>query len=512
LVCLAVNLHGFYRALTAYAARATFPNELYVEVQRWDYLTNLMFQGRLATPASLFVLFACIALVMRGSTQLRGFALSVLGFQMLMVVITLAYVYSGVRWSQPLPVYFEYAALPVYIVTGFLGLWFAHEQWGARTSGWLRRALMVDATPRHATVAAYLGVLVLPAMGMMMVAAKAQASPAESAPPAVAGTQGIMPTLREELAIRPDGVFRGSVATIAAVPGGEVMNRYHVPADAPYNKEMLSFGWGNYLRTFDPDLFMTGLWNSRIPTLEDNNHLVTPPFHFLVSRALSRPQDFHSRNWAVITKANPRLMAALGARFLLRDAPEQDPLLSPRMQQRNTDGVTLYLYEIAHPNLANYSPTRTIRAGTAAEILARMTDPAVDLSETAIIDDSVSLPGLTRAQSGSMSFEKGGVRIRAASRGPSLLVLPLQFSNSLQVISQAPTDSPVRLVRVNLLETGVLFTGDLDLKIAHVFGPFRDVSGRQRDIADTQRLGIKETGEIPYPPGYQPLAVRKSGR
>src|SRR5438045_1383024 len=55
IVCLLLNLPGFYRALFAYAARAVFPNELYVEVQQWDYLTNLIFQRGLATPFVIFV-------------------------------------------------------------------------------------------------------------------------------------------------------------------------------------------------------------------------------------------------------------------------------------------------------------------------------------------------------------------------------------------------------------------------------------------------------------------------
>jgi hypothetical protein len=98
------------------------------------------------------------------------------------------------------------------------------------------------------------------------------------------------------------------------------------------------------------------------------------------------------------------------------------------------------------------------------------------------------------------------VRVRATSLGTSLLVLPIQFSNSLRVVAaESGAGAPIRLIRVNLLETGVLFTGTINVKIAHVFGMFRDVKGRLRDIEDYKRLGIRETGVIPYPPGYQPL-------
>jgi len=55
----------------------------------------------------------------------------------------------------------------------------------------------------------------------------------------------------------------------------------------------------------------------------------------------------------------------------------------------------------------------------------------------------------------------------------------------------------------------VLFNGDIDVKIAHIFGPLRGMKGRLRDIEDCRRLGIKETGDIPYPPDYQPLGRKK---
>lgn len=230
-------------------------------------------------------------------------------------------------------------------------------------------------------------------------------------------------------------------------------------------------------------------------------------FHFLLSRALSRPQDFHSRNWAMITKANPKLMAALGSRFLLADKQLQDPLLTLRTQQTNGEGITVYVYEIAGANTGGLSPTHTVLSGNAAETIALMTSPTFAFNETAVVHEA-NLSGLTPAEAGAINFKKGGVRIRGRSHGPALLVLPIQFSNSLEIISTRTNSKrvPIKMLRVNLLETGVLFDGEIDIKIAHVFGPFRGVKGRLHDVEDCKRLGIRETGEIPYPPNYQPLA------
>lgn len=498
LVCLAINLPGFYRALTAYAARAAFPNELYVEVQRWDYLTNLIFQHGLATLAALIVIGASGVVCWFGATQMRGFALSILGFQFLMIVISFAYVYSGIRWSLPLPVYFEYGALPSYIVVSVLGLWIGYKKLAPRFSGSLLRPL----APRLSSAVVVCSVLALPAFGAIgLGAVSALRHPVSAAtvePNRSAGDSArtIRSILVRELAMGSDGFFRGSVATVVGVP-----------ASVPYAKENIDFVWGKHLRTFDRDFYLSGFWNLRIPTLEDNNHLVTPPFHFLVSRALSRPQDYHSRNWALITKTNPKLMAGLGCRFLLTDSQQSDPLLTLRAQQANANGDTIYLYEISHPNLATYSPVRTVKSMDASEAVALMAGGSIPLEDVAVVHED-NFPALTRAASGTLNFEKGGFRIRGESDGTSLLVVPVQFSNSLRITAtQADSkNAPIRLLRVNLLETGILFDGTIDVKIAHVFGPFRGVAGRLQDVEDCRRLGVKETGEIPYPPGYQPLA------
>jgi len=311
--------------------------------------------------------------------------------------------------------------------------------------------------------------------------------------------------LREEIAIRNDGRFRGSVANLFGIPGGPLMARLGYPEESPCDKQQLMFLDG-YLRTYDPHLPMSGLWDMRIPTLEDNNHVVTPPFHFLLSRLLSRPQDYHSRNWATLSALRPGLMAALGTRFVLSDRRLEDASVTLRHEQRNADGVTIYAYELAHPNLGDYSPKEGVIAADASAMVAIMKDDAFDYRTKVVVE--TTLPsGLVSATSGQLLYERGGARIRSRSEGKSLLVVPLQFSHSLKIVENKSSDpASVELRRVNLLETGVLFAGTLEVKLAHVFGPLRGASGRLEDIADCKRLGIREDGTIPYPPGYQPLS------
>jgi len=527
---LALNLHTFMRALFGYCARARFPNELYVEIQRWDYNAGILFHGGFATFAAIATALAAVAAIAWGSRLVRGVAASVLVFMAAIVAMCWVYVYGGVRWNAPLPNYLELPAYPVYAVIGMAGAAAAINRLAPRSkiADRCRRALAHPVT-RFALV------LLLPALGIWSVAAAPRPNrdavglvgglvpplpaAAISQPPAAdeadetaalladvaRSNRTIVEFLREEISVRDDGRFRGSVANLFGIPGGPLMARLGIPEESPCDKQQLMFLDG-YLRTYDRHLPMSGLWDVRVPTLEDNNHVVTPPFHYLLSRLLSRPQDYHSRNWATLSALRPGLMAALGTRFVLSDRRLDDAALTLRHEQRNADGVTIYAYELAHPNLGDYSPTEGVIASDAAAMVAAMKDDAFDYRTKAVVE--TALPsGLVSATSGRLFYERGCARIRGQSEGRSLLVVPLQFSHSLEIVDNKSSDpASVELRRVNLLETGVLFSGTLDVKLAHVFGPLRGSSGRLRDIADCKRLGIREDGTIPYPPGYQPLS------
>jgi hypothetical protein len=290
-----------------------------------------------------------------------------------------------------------------------------------------------------------------------------------------------------------------------------VARRLGFPDNVPYGKLNIQLVPLYLQQSFDRNLFMTGLWNLGIPTLEDYSQLVTPPVHFLFSRALSRPQDFHSRNWALITRPNPKLMSALGVRLILTDRIVQGDYMSLAATVKNSEGVSLRIYATPDPNLGHYSPTCVRNSESASDTIALMAADGFSFRNEVIVHDpeiASSMPSLVTAKEAALFYEKGGVRIKAASSGPALVLLPLQFSNCLKVMSVDPPASgrAPTLVRCNLLLTGVLFEGDLDMKIAHVFGPFRGIEGRLQDIRDCRALGIKETGDIRYPPDYQPLA------
>ena len=84
-----------------------------------------------------------------------------------------------------------------------------------------------------------------------------------------------------------------------------------------------------------------------------------------------------------------------------------------------------------------------------------------------------------------MSPIRGGLHVSGHSEGTSLVVLPQQFSNCLRA-----RDQRVRLVRANLMMTGLIFSGDLDTDIDFDYGIFTP-NCRRADLADMKQLDLR---------------------
>src|SRR5207253_7419744 len=91
-----------------------------------------------------------------------------------------------------------------------------------------------------------------------------------------------------------------------------------------------------------------------------------------------------------------------------------------------------------------------------------------------------------------MSLIRGGLHVSGHSDGTSLVVLPQQFSHCLRA-----RDASVRLVRANLMMTGVIFSGDIDTDITFDYGLFAPRC-RWADISDVKKLKMQiDTRRVP---------------
>jgi hypothetical protein len=142
------------------------------------------------------------------------------------------------------------------------------------------------------------------------------------------------------------------------------------------------------------------------------------------------------------------------------------------------------VYEIPHPNLGDYSPTIAMTAETGAAAAAIMIQPNFDFTRQVVLSTATDR-SLVPARNMQMSLIRGGLHVSGHTDGTSLVVLPQQFSHCLRA-----RDASVRLVRANLMMTGMIFSGEIDTDIIFDYGLFTSRC-RWADISDVKKLEMQ---------------------
>ena len=149
-----------------------------------------------------------------------------------------------------------------------------------------------------------------------------------------------------------------------------------------------------------------------------------------------------------------------------------------------TSAARWHIYELQHPNVGNYSPTMAVTAETGAAAAAIMIQPNFDFTKQVVLSTAMDT-SLMPARNMQMSLIRGGLHVSGYSDGTSLVVLPQQFSHCLRA-----RDRSVRLVRANLMVTGLIFSGDVDTDIVFDYGLFTPRC-RWGDISDIRSLKMQ---------------------
>jgi hypothetical protein len=82
-----------------------------------------------------------------------------------------------------------------------------------------------------------------------------------------------------------------------------------------------------------------------------------------------------------------------------------------------------------------------------------------------------------------------GYRLSASAPGTAMVVLPVQFSHCWQIENMANTDPP-RILRANIIQTGVLFKNKVDVRLRFDFEPWK-ATCRLLDAGDLTLFGFK---------------------
>ena len=394
--------------------------------------------------------------------------------------------YSGtfllrLKWWLPLPLYIEHSLFPLFTVAAVAGygaalraVFLALKTAGGKlaSAAPLQQALATPAfsSSFFSALPAWAARLVIavsiPAAAAIYAVRAGPTAPNFNEP--FPNEPELMRYLGEHIGLRVGGEFRGSVTFVP-----------------------------------DDDAALYNLWIHGIPTVNEYSQLVTPQVMYFSSASFKRdivlsdlnrfnPLIGSNGSWDVFFRA----LQAFGMRYIILRHPLEGQftqLSSVVLPGRPVDGkpADWVIYELPNPNLGNYSPTEVGTTESGAGIIAAVSDRHFAFTKRVVLAAAIGEP-LVPARNMRLSLIRGGLHISGTSDGTSLVVLPQQFSNCLRA-----RDPRIRLVRANLLMTGVLFSGNVDTDIVFDYGIFSPAC-RRTDLADLRQLDLKINLRMPH--------------
>ena len=296
--------------------------------------------------------------------------------------------------------------------------------------------------------------------------------------------------LIDHASITPGGPFRGYTVTYFGSPAGHIRKHLNHPQQGMgweihvASREYLDAHYGNRFQEMD-------LWDFNIPTMEEYGQWVTKQANAFATQLFSSPGDTPNGIMLHVYKLELDLLRAAGVRFIIADLELADPRVSLRAEQRAPTAGPIYLYEIADPNLATFSPIDVVKAATFKAAMEILQQDSRGLNRRAVVFDDIDGRFVAASQS-KMSAERDGLRVVAASSGHSMLVLPVQYSRCLKIMPEPPKDglSSARLMRANGIQTVLIFDRDVDIRIRFEFGFFGTARCRRQDAEDLRAIRI----------------------
>jgi hypothetical protein len=474
LTLAALGVFGYIYSLYKYTATSFFSDE-FLNLRSSLYFASVIYHessmGRMIAAAAFA---GAVYSAITGPRRLRVFALAYLAYTIIFHVLALTITTWVASYPGPSLIYFEFLLWPLNTLFAAIAFFAAIDAvvFFAVIATDRRRAM-----PRlSAWHRSFLRYSLLGIMSLWLITGNATAALSDRCS-GLKQFSPILPTpitehLRKTIAFHPDSPFRGLVATFT---GYQQRSGVSLNDLIPYDVE----AWektGNDHRT-------VGLWRYNIPTLFQYSQFMTPPYYLMLSRLLSRPEDKQMRNMIVLTRADERMLKLWGVRFVIADF--EPGFGTPRATLPLSGGQALRLLELDDFNRGQYSPTKVINARDFRSALDFMRDPSFDGAREVVTNSN--LPEAPQAARGvELKVEKYGFSIRANSSGPSILVLPAQFSHCWSVHGNG---DPI-LFRADIMQLGVNFTGRLDASLVFRYGPILAGHCRLEDLRDMERFDL----------------------
>lgn len=221
-----------------------------------------------------------------------------------------------------------------------------------------------------------------------------------------------------------------------------------------------------------------------VPIVNEYGHWITPRMLALLAAAFYDERDEIHRAAQVPRVFRPNLARLMGVSVVVsdREIPGETKLYEGRGKDH-----PLILSRVDGTNLGQFSPTRTVLARDAREILDRLRDPDFDGRDLAVVEAPIP-DSLVGAENVRVRFDRGpSLRVTARSPGTSLLILPIGWSACLRAEGEGLKD----MFPVNLAQTGLLITGDAVVDIRYRYGLLSGTACRERDLKAAKALDLE---------------------
>jgi hypothetical protein len=291
----------------------------------------------------------------------------------------------------------------------------------------------------------------------------------------------------ERMGLIPSPITELLKGHISLIPGSAFngyIDDYYVPTTRgrDINEEIIQFWAGNWSslgsghKTFAWSVF-------DLPILSQYSPYIKPLYFYFFSSFLNFPTDVHVVNYISITQPDFKILRLMGLKYLVsnKNLPIGNDVKKV-LQWRD-----LFVYELLDTNLGNFSPVLVMIATSAKETIQLIGQSDFDPKKNVIVHGSPIVNDLVEAKEAKLKFEVGGFRVSAKSTGTSLLVLPIQFSNCFKHML-VDGNSNTKIFRVNLWQTGITFSNNVDISIQHIQWPRATPECQRQDLADSRSL------------------------
>jgi hypothetical protein len=283
--------------------------------------------------------------------------------------------------------------------------------------------------------------------------------------------------LKEKLSITDsDRYFKGRVLNISE----------YIDHSQPYQP----FPWlrqhhldGINASKYHNDFRLTGLWYFNIPTLVEYSSSISPPFFYIVNSFLTKKSDKQLRGAIGISKVNEKILKSMGVRYVISNS---------EINANHEDFVfnDLLVYELKNSNLGNYNPTKILYAKKAKDFKEIVENSNFDFSHSIVLFDELNID-LSHAKNSMLTINKGYMNIQSEAYNYSIIVLPLEFSNCIDVVNNKKDNKDFKILRANLNQTAILFRNKLDLDISLKAGFLNNQFCKIKDYQDMKDYELK---------------------